>query len=115
MSRLDSNPRRYTLLAGPPGKVGGCFRCLFDYKKFIRQSPRIRYAFPAMKNTVTLHTKPINDGPFNCQPARTLELELGRMLCNDIVLPWEPHLRNMRAWVIGNEFGAMGVVWAEHA
>ncbi len=67
-----------------------------------------------MKNTVTIHTKSVNGGPFNCQPARTLEIEIGRVLCNDIVLPWESHAHNMRAWVIGNEFGACGVVWASH-
>lgn len=48
-------------------------------------------------------------------PGGTTELGLERILCNDIHLPipkggFNPH--NVRLWVIGNEFGALGAVWA---
>ncbi len=62
-----------------------------------------------------LHLTPVNCGPFNCLPAREVELEDERILCNDIILPFgefNPH--NVRLWVIGNEFGALGAVWASH-
>ena len=44
-----------------------------------------------------------------------LELEPERILCNDVHLPFgtrafNPH--NVRLWVVGNEYGAMGAVWA---
>ena len=64
------------------------------------------------RNKVTLHTAPVNGGPFNCQPAREIELEAERVLCNDVRLPGEHHPYNLRLWVIGNEFGALGAVWA---
>lgn len=50
-----------------------------------------------------------------CIPTREIELEDERILCNDVVLPsgeFNPH--NVRLWVIGNEFGALGAVWASH-
>lgn len=62
----------------------------------------------------TLHLSPVNGGPFNCLPARSVELEDERILCNDVSLPWERHPHNMRLWVIGNEFGALGAVWASN-
>lgn len=40
------------------------------------------------------------------------ELDDENILCNDIVLPGERHPRNMRLWVIGNEYGALCAVWA---
>lgn len=61
----------------------------------------------------TLFLAPVNGGPFNCLPARSVELEPERILCNDIVLPWENHPHKVRLWVIGNEFGALGAVWAD--
>lgn len=61
---------------------------------------------------ITLHTAPVNGGAFNCQPAREIELEPERVLCNDVRLPGESHPYNLRLWVIGNEFGALGAVWA---
>lgn len=63
---------------------------------------------------ITLHLKPVDGGPFNCLPARLVELEPERVLCNDVVLPWEFHPYKMRLWVIGNEFGALGAVWASN-
>lgn len=63
---------------------------------------------------ITLNMAPVNGGPFNCLPARAVELEAERVLCNDVVLPWERHPYNMRLWVIGNEFGALGAVWASN-
>lgn len=61
---------------------------------------------------ITLHLAPVNGGPFNCMPARSVELEAARILCNDIVLPFERHPHNVRLFVVGNEFGALGAVWA---
>ena len=49
--------------------------------------------------------------PFSPCPV-CVELENNRILGNDIRFPWEHHPYNMRLWVIGNEFGAMGAVWA---
>lgn len=54
---------------------------------------------------------PVNNGPFNCLPAREIELAPERILCNDVTLPWENN-GNTRLYVLGNEFGAMGAVWA---
>lgn len=42
----------------------------------------------------------------------SVELENNRILGNDIRFPWERHSYNMRLWVIGNEYGALGAVWA---
>jgi hypothetical protein len=50
--------------------------------------------------------------PFASVP-RTVELENERILCNDIRFPWESHPRNLRLFVIGNEYGALGAVWAD--
>lgn len=63
---------------------------------------------------VQLHLTPVNGGPFNCLPARDVELDAERILCNDVTLPWEFNPHNTRLWVIGNEFGALGAVWANH-
>ena len=62
---------------------------------------------------ITLHLSALDGGPFICRPARTVELKPEEVLCNDIVLPWEDHPHKMRLWVIGNEFGALGAVWAD--
>lgn len=50
--------------------------------------------------------------PFADNP-RFAELELDRILGNNVVLPGEFNPHNVRLWVIGNEFGAMGAVWAD--
>lgn len=60
----------------------------------------------------TLHLAPVDGGPFNCRPAFSVELEPERILCNDIVLPFESHPHRVRLWVIGNVYGAVGAVWA---
>lgn len=65
--------------------------------------------------TITLRTSPVNGGPFSCQPAREIELDPERVLCNDVRLPGESHPYNLQLWVIGNEFGALGAVWADCA
>jgi len=62
----------------------------------------------------TLHLAPINGGAFNCLPARSVELENDCILCNHITLPWDFNPHGVRLWVIGNEFGALGAVWASH-
>jgi hypothetical protein len=47
-------------------------------------------------------------------PAREVELEAERILCNDVHLPHDrgSNYHNVRLWVLGNQFGAMGAVWA---
>lgn len=43
-----------------------------------------------------------------------VELAPERILCNHVMLPhdtFNPH--NVRLWVIGNEYGALGAVWAD--
>jgi len=59
----------------------------------------------------TLHLK--QDLPFASAPA-IAELDAERILCNDVILPGETHPHGMRLWVIGNEYGALGAVWANH-
>lgn len=66
-----------------------------------------------MKTKLTL--QPVNGGPFNCLPAREIELEDERILCNDVRLPCDrTNYHNVRLWVIGNEYGALCAVWASH-
>ena len=57
----------------------------------------------------TLHLK--QNLPFASNVPIT-ELDGDRILCNDIVLPTETHPYNIQLWVIGNEYGALGAVWA---
>lgn len=47
-------------------------------------------------------------------PFHSCELEDERILCDDVTLPHERHPHNMRLWVVGNEFGALGAVWASY-
>ncbi len=49
--------------------------------------------------------------PFAQNP-RFAELEPCKILCNDITLPGDFNPHNTRLWCIGNEFGAVGAVWA---
>lgn len=63
---------------------------------------------------ITLNLSAVNGGPFNCLPARSVEVEPGRVKCNDVTFPWENHPHNMRLWVIGAEYGPFGAVWASH-
>jgi len=62
---------------------------------------------------IKLHTLPVNGGAFNCQPAREIELDAERVLANNPVFPGEYNPHNVRLWIIGNEFGALGAVWAD--
>ena len=64
------------------------------------------------KTQLTL--KPVDRGAFNCLPLREIELSPERIACNDITLPWEFNPHNTRLFVIGNEYGAVGAVWANH-
>lgn len=41
------------------------------------------------------------------------ELERERILCNNVVFPWEFNPHNCGLWVIGNEFGPVCAVWAD--
>jgi hypothetical protein len=34
------------------------------------------------------------------------------ILCNNVILPWGFNPHSVRLYVIGNEFGALGAVWA---
>lgn len=61
-----------------------------------------------------LHLQPVNGGPFNCLPVREVELPDEKILCNDVILPWEINPHNCRLWIIGHEFGAVCAVWANH-
>ena len=60
----------------------------------------------------TLHLQAWNRGPFNCLPARPVELEDERILTNDVVLNGEFNPHGVKLWAIGNEFGAVAAVWA---
>ena len=62
-----------------------------------------------------LSLQPIDGGPFNCAPAREVELDLERIRCNNPHLPGEYNPHNVRLFVVGNEFGAMGAVWAQES
>jgi hypothetical protein len=62
-----------------------------------------------MSHKITLFLK--QSLPFASAPV-CAELEPERILCNDVTLPTESHPYNMRLWVLGNEYGAMGAVWA---
>ena len=43
-----------------------------------------------------------------------IEVDEERVLANWVILPWEYNPHNVRPWVICNEYGYMGVVWASH-
>lgn len=64
-----------------------------------------------MKTTLSLN--PHNGGAFNCMPAREIELEAEKILCNNVVLPWEFNPHTVRLYVIGHEFGALAAIWAD--
>lgn len=42
-----------------------------------------------------------------------VELEDERILANNVIFPGEFNPHNVRLWVIGNEYGALGAVWAD--
>ena len=62
--------------------------------------------------TTMLFLTAIDGGAFRCRPAESIEIGLDRIACNDVTLPGEFNPHNVRPWAIGNEFGALGVVWA---
>lgn len=63
----------------------------------------------------TLHLAPVNGGPFNCIPARSVELEDDRIsICGESCGLAFPGQSGGSLWVIGNEFGALGAVVAAH-
>lgn len=65
-----------------------------------------------MKTKLTLQS--VNGGAFNCLPSREVELTDDCILCNNVVLPWSFNPHSVELWVIGNEFGPIGAVWASH-
>lgn len=62
---------------------------------------------------IKLTLLPVNLSPFNCLPAREIEVESKLILCNDIRLPRDSNCHNTRLWCIGNESGVCGVIWAD--
>lgn len=62
-----------------------------------------------MKTILSLNQKL----PFAQNP-RFVELENDRILCNNIIFEREFNPHNVRLFVIGNEYGALGAVWASH-
>lgn len=65
----------------------------------------------------TLHLSHVNGGPFNCLPARSIELDDHQITATgadcSAFYPGSGHsMRDSTLYVIGNEFGAMGAVWA---
>lgn len=64
-------------------------------------------------NKITLHTAPINGGPFNCFPAMVHEIEPDRISGCPVFFPWERSDADS-LYVICNEYGAMGAVWADN-
>lgn len=50
--------------------------------------------------------------PFASSPV-CAELAPERILCNNVIFAGEFNSHNVRLWVIGNEYGAMGAVWAD--
>lgn len=59
--------------------------------------------------TFTLHIAPNR----TCATP-SVELPPERILANDVTFAGEFNPHNVRLWVIGNEFGALGAVWASH-
>ena len=41
-----------------------------------------------------------------------ITLDDDRILANDVTFPWEYNPHNVRLWIVCNEYGAMGAVWA---
>lgn len=63
----------------------------------------------------TLHLAPVNGGPFHCLPGRSVELEDDRIsVCGESCGLAFHGQSGGSLWVIGNEFGALGAVVADH-
>lgn len=62
-----------------------------------------------------LTLEPVNGLPFYCHPAREIDLDLDRIRVNNLgpILPGESNPHNVRLFVVSNEFGVLGAVWAE--
>lgn len=43
---------------------------------------------------------------------REIEMDSERILTNDVTMPWEYNPHNIRLWIVCNEYGALGAVWA---
>ena len=43
-----------------------------------------------------------------------IEVAIDRVACNNVIFPWEFNPHNVRLWVICNEYGPMGAVWADN-
>lgn len=55
----------------------------------------------------------VNGGAFACLPFSEAELSDEKILCNNVVFPWEFNPHSVRLWAIGNEFGAVAAIWAD--
>lgn len=64
------------------------------------------------KIQIKLTLNSVNGGYFSCMPAREIALSPDRILCNNVILPWEFNPHAVRLWAIGNEYGAVCAVWA---
>jgi hypothetical protein len=60
-----------------------------------------------------LTLKSVDRGPFSCMAGREVDLAESLILCNSVTFPWETNRHGTRLFVIGNEFGAIGAVWAD--
>jgi hypothetical protein len=56
-----------------------------------------------------LHLKPNRLFLDGCET----EVEDKDILTNDVTLPWDLNPNNTKLWVIGNEYSALGAVWAD--
>lgn len=44
----------------------------------------------------------------------SIELDTDRVMANDVIFPGEYNPHHVRPWIIGNEYGALVLVWASH-
>ena len=67
-----------------------------------------------------LHLFAVIGGPFRCAPAMSVELDDDRIMADgsdcSACFPWESYCGRTRPrlWVVGNEYGALGAVWARN-
>ena len=43
-----------------------------------------------------------------------VDLSDDHILLNHVILPWEFNPHNVRLWIVSNEYGALGAVWANN-
>lgn len=60
---------------------------------------------------ITLHLQQ-KDNRVGCP--ESVEVNDERIACNDVTLPGDPNYHNTKLYVIGNEFGVCGAVWADN-